>query len=142
MDPLTLTTAVVSLLASSAKVIAALSSFVSNVSDVSTLITRLRSEAEALRGIMCQLQSLILGKTTQPRKNRSSMISLEQLVTILTACMCTFSRLEQHLCDNEEALSAWARVKWAWKTPALKQLLEDLQQHKASLNLLLGIMQW
>ncbi|KAF8542666.1 hypothetical protein BDD12DRAFT_978924 [Trichophaea hybrida] len=146
MDPLSLSCSIVALLTTSAQLGSALYFFASNVSDVPNIIVRVTSETQALTAIFGQLQTLILGNGRKPDENRLCMVSLDQLVTLLTGCMCTYSELEKELADGqsgkeiENTLRLWTRFKWTMKTPELERLLGDLQLHKSNLNLMLGIM--
>jgi len=69
---------------------------------------------------------------------------VEQVVTTLSACVLTFSELDVFVqaLDSEQKMGILDRMKWIIKSNALKELLERLQQHKISLNLMLTILTW
>jgi len=82
------------------------------------------------------------------------MISIHQLVATLSGCVLVCSSLDKYLNEvvvgivdpsvpASKARLVWERVKWAaWKEAEVADIIEDLQQHKLSLNLMLGIIQW
>ena len=81
------------------------------------------------------------------------MISIHHLVATLSGCVLVCSSLDKYLnevvgiVDPSVPASktglVWERVKWAaWKEAEVADIIEDLQRHKLSLNLMLGIIQW
>ncbi|KAF8542752.1 hypothetical protein BDD12DRAFT_875843 [Trichophaea hybrida] len=143
LDPLSLVASIVGLIAASAKVTAALYSFAGSASDVPGLAARIRTETEALNPIFSQLHALIQGSGQMLESDYSSV---DKLVTDLRS---TFSQLEKVLANVRDTPRGqvegnvannhrtWSRIKWAWKTPELRQLLEDLQRQKLSLTLMI-----
>src|SRR5436853_414875 len=85
----------------------------------------------------------VLGASKASR-SRASLILVEQVVTTLSACVLTFSELDVFVqaLDSEQKMGILDRMKWIIKSNALKELLERLQQHKLSLNLMLTILTW
>lgn len=72
------------------------------------------------------------------------MIDVDELIITITACICTLSDLEKEVdclavIDN---MSIRARLKWAWAETTISGLLERVQHHKLSLNLMLTILTW
>ena len=67
------------------------------------------------------------------------MLKVEQVVTILSGCVLTFSELEKLLDELKigsfEVLDC---LKWANKERAILALIQRLQNHKASLSLILN----
>ena len=95
-----------------------------------------------------------------PKKSRLALISLHHLTATLTGCVLICSALDKKLSDvagvreanvhtgttiasgNKAGLLV-EKIKWAlWKEAEVKELVEDLQRHKLSLNLMLNIIQW
>ena len=77
------------------------------------------------------------------RHANTSDIAVDDLVVIVTGCLCSFSELEALLqgCSTDEPkgpqLNLWDRARWAAKEPELTRALANLQSHKTSINLLL-----
>ena len=92
-------------------------------------------------------------------KSRLTLISLHHLMATLSGCVLMCSALDKKLGDvaglreagvqtgtsgsgNKAGLLV-EKIKWVlWKEAEVKELIEDLQRHKLSLNLMLNIIQW
>ena len=92
-------------------------------------------------------------------KTRLSRISLQHLMATLSGCVLMCSALDKKLGDvaglreagvqtgtsasrNKAGLIV-EKIRWAlWKEAEVKEVIEDLQRHKLSLNLMLNIIQW
>ena len=94
-----------------------------------------------------------------PKKSRLTLISLHHLMATLSGCVLVCSTVDKKLNDvvglRETNIHAGTsasgnkagllveKIKWAlWKEAEVKELIEDLQRHKLSLNLMLNIIQW
>ena len=92
-------------------------------------------------------------------KSRLTSISLHHLTATLSECVLMCSALNKNLSDVAGLQEAGVhtgtsasgykagllveKIKWAlWKEAEVKDLIEDLQRHKLSLNLMLNIIQW
>jgi hypothetical protein len=102
-----------------------------------------------------QVQLFISGTSKKrPSYDRLKMISVDHLSTTLTGCVLVCSGLDNFLKglaglsnSNAQAVTGaklmWERVRWAvWKDSKVAVILQDLQRHKLSLNLMLTIIQW
>ena len=92
-------------------------------------------------------------------KSRLTFISLHHLMATLSGCVLMCSALDKKLSDvaglqkagvhtstsasgNKAGLLV-EKIKWAlWKEAEVKELIEDLERHKLSLNLMLNFIQW
>ena len=94
-------------------------------------------------------------------KSRLTLISLHHLMATLSGCVLMFSALDKKLSEVAGLREAGVhtgtsasgntvpaglpveKIKWAlWKEAEVKKVIEDLQRHKLSLNLMLNIVQW
>ena len=109
--------------------------------------------------VFCQVQLFIGGSTKVPKKSRLTLISLHHLMATLSGCVLVCSALDKKLNNvaglreagvhtgtsgsgNKAGLLV-EKIKWAlWKEYEVNELIEDLQRHKLSLNLMLNIIQW
>jgi hypothetical protein len=158
MDPLSITASIAGLIGLSGQILATINSlytFGKSARNAPESISRLKTEIEDLNGVFCQVQLFILGTgKKQPSHNRLSMISVHHLVTTLSGCVLVCSNLNKYLYEvagitdpNLKAITGvklvLERVRWAaWKESEVAAVLVDLQRHKLSMNLMLGIIQW
>ena len=112
-----------------------------------------------LHVVFCQVQLFICGSMKVPKKGRLTLISLHHLMATVSGCVLVCSAVDKKLNDvaglREAGVQAGTsasgtkagllveKIKWAlWKEAEVKELIEDLQRHKLSLNLMLNIIQW
>jgi hypothetical protein len=142
-DPLSVTSAVVGLLAAGAKLSSCLASFVSHVRDAPSLAQSTLQEITDIAAALNQLHTYLHGHK-QASTERGSLILLENLLATLTGCVTTFSDL-QHMVDKlaiSENMRIFDRMMWSRKQDKIYLILQRLQNHKASLALMLTILQW
>lgn len=151
MDPLSIMASVAGLLAATAKVSKSLSWLTTSLKDAPTLAKSALLEVDATRAALASLQRflvrLVEGPTTM---RRAAFIQLDQLIAILTDAVLTVSDLERlvgsfPIDDDAEASNFTgflARTKLVWDNEEISAAVGKLQQHKASLSLLLNIVQW
>ena len=93
-----------------------------------------------MSGILSHLQSFLLGNELSDA-SRTSLLKLDQVMTILSGCVLTFSELERILDEMKiEDMVMVDCMKWARKETAIKGLIQRLQNHKASLSLILNVL--
>jgi len=99
------------------------------------------------------MQLFVIDQSTMPKGNRLTMISLHHLLATLSSCVLVCSGVDKYVSrvagivdpsgPAGKAGSVLARVQWvAWKEVEVADIIEDLQRHKLSLNLMLSITQW
>ena len=143
MDPLSVTASIVGLLGAAGKITSLLYGVTTKVSNAPNLAKSVLTEVADVTTALEQLQTYVIGAADVP-SSRSSLIMLEQLLVTLSGCVATFSELES-LLDNLDLVSELrklARVKWGLKESRIVAILQRLQNHKASLILMLTILQW
>ena len=159
-DPLSITSAIAGLLTLTAQIASTACALCVAVKDVPASIRQIEDEMSDLNLVCCQVQLFIGGSTKMPNKGRLTLISLHHLMATLSGCVLMCSALDKKLRDvaglreagvhtgttsasgNKAGLLV-ERIKWAlWKEGEVKELVEALQRHKLSLNLMLNIIQW
>lgn len=143
MDPLSVAASVVGLLAAGAKITTFLSNLTSSMSDAPQLAQNLVMEVKGIEAAATSLQTYITGRT-QVSAERGSLILLDHVLTTLTGCVTTYSRLNVIINDlNVDGdMSVLDRLKWARHESELATIAQQLQNHKSSLTLMLSILQW
>jgi len=155
-DPLTVTAAVLGLVAKSAQLGLLSKKLYDSAKDAPESMVHIQQEIDDLHSIFVEMGSFIQGTAKKGASKRSlSMIKLNHLMTILSSCALVVSKLEKKL--NEVAglvdpttqkparglQCTVGRIKWAfWKEAEVGVLLEDLQRHKSTLQLMLSMIQW
>lgn len=114
---------------------------VSGSASAPSVAQAVQSEIHDFVVVLSQLQPLILG-TAFANISRASMIDVDQVLVTLTGCVCTFSELEKEVNGLGLATGIRNRLKWALAESTISQLVQRLQNHKASLNLMLTILTW
>jgi len=143
MDPLSVTASIVGILGAAAKVSSLLITFVQNTKGAPKLAQAVLAEVNGLSAVLSHLQTYLLG-TASSSKSRASLILVEQVIVTLAECVTTFSELEDVLgtARLESDLRIMDRVKWAMKESKVADIQARLQRNKASLSLMLTILQW
>jgi len=152
-DPLSVVASIAGLVAVSAKIISLLKDLYDSAKGAPESISRVRAEMQDLNVIFCEVQLFIMGQSRMPEGNRLSMISIHHLVATLSGCVLVCSGLDKYVSrvagivdpsvPASKAGLVSERVKWAaWKEAEVIDIIEDLQRHKLSLNLMLSIIQW
>lgn len=143
MDPLSVAAGVIGVVTAAAQVSKILTTIVKNTKAAPKLCASTLTEVNDFKAILTHLQTFLLGTATAP-KNRASLILVEQVIVTLTGCVTTFSELDEVLKGlvTEEAISSLDRVKWAMKELTIAAIVQRLQTHKASITLMLTILDW
>jgi hypothetical protein len=142
MDPLSVAASVAGLLALAGKITSVLST-ASSARTASITATHILNETQSLKYIFTQLKNL-MSHPTLARHDRLGMVSVDELVAMLTGCVMVFSELDEELKglgENDE-MGYWDRFKWEQKESTLKKIIERLAVHKASLNFMLTLLVW
>lgn len=139
MDPLSVIASITGILAVAAKV----ASILTQIEGASSTISALLTEINHVKVIFTSLQNF-LDRTRRINSARAALIQIEGVVTILTQTVLIFSELETVVnpLASQGTPSAWQRLTWASKETAALRLVNQLQRHKASLSLILQIIQW
>ncbi|RYP63018.1 hypothetical protein DL771_009473 [Monosporascus sp. 5C6A] len=145
MDPLSIAASVVGLLMAGGKIISILSQ-VTRLSDAPPLCRVTLDEICDISVALRQMQNFVTGQMVVPVERRQHVL-LEHLATAVTGCVLTKDELETLVDDLGLAYSGsgvtgvFDRAKWIRKEDEIRSLLQRLQNHKSSLNLILTIFQ-
>jgi hypothetical protein len=145
MDPLSITASIVGILAATAKVSESLHSTISTVKDAPHVLGVLSREAEEFRIALSMLQSLLVDlSSASPR--RTALIPIDHLIATFTECALTVSELEVAITPYtalpSQKIPLPTRLKWIRAENDCMKLVERLQRHKATISLMLNILQW
>jgi len=157
-DPLSVISAVVGLVAVSARLGVLCKQLCDSAKEAPTSMEQIKEEMDHLNLAFVQVGLLIKGTSKEkkrPSKTRLTMLSLHDLMTVLSRCVLLFSKLQKTLdgvaglVDPATQMPAKGvtctldRIKWAlWREEEVGVMLQDLQRYKLSLNLMLTIVQW
>lgn len=141
-DPLSVAASITGLIMAGIQITSTVGRFISNTTGAPVLAQTVSSEVHDFVRVLSSLQHIVLGSLGNMA--RTSMIDVDELVITITACICTLSDLEKEVdclavIDN---MSIRARLKWAWAASTISGLIERVQHHKLSLNLMLTILTW
>ena len=141
MDPLSVAASVVGLLTAAKDVSSAIDKIMSSRKRGFKEIREIKSTVDTLRSVLLQLQLLLISRSNINRE-RASLILVDEVVVTLTACVMTFSDLDGCVkgLAADERLGLLDTIRWASKATELKGYLQNLESHKASLNLMLNIL--
>ncbi|KAF2684199.1 hypothetical protein K458DRAFT_269951, partial [Lentithecium fluviatile CBS 122367] len=139
MDPLSIGSAVVGLIAAASRIGPVLYHFIANTRDAPSSAAQLFSEMQGITAVLQQLQAYLID-ASESSAGRRAMLSLRNIMTSLTACVTTYSRLERLVgkCVEEGQLK---RVKWLLHEREISELAQKVQGEKLNLVFMLTILQ-
>lgn len=158
-DPLSIAASVAGLLTITAQIATGAKALYTGVKEAPQSIAKIEQEMDDLHMIFCQVQMFLIG-AKRHNPSRLTMVSLHHLMATLSGCVLVCSNLDRKLSEvaglegkaafgnsSSAAESAGSyfltRVRWAlWKEAEAAEIIDDLQRHKLSLNLMLNIIQW
>ena len=139
-DPLSIAAGVVGILNAAAQASSVLINFTRSARGAPHQAQVILTEVNDTSGILSHLQAFLLGQEFADT-SRTSMLKLDQVVNVVSSCVLTFSELEKLLDElTTGEMGIIDRVKWTKKEAAIKNLVQRLQNHKASLSLILNIL--
>ena len=143
-EPLSIVASVFGIVSSATSIATALGNFIQRTRNAPTEFLDAKSEIEIIGSVLQQLQIFVLGASRSSRQ-RTSLILVDQVVAILSACVLTFSDLDHFVqtAGVKDNFSVLDRLKWVTSQSAtLGGILSRLHQHKISLTLMLTILTW
>lgn len=139
-DPLSIAAGVVGIITAAAQTSLLLTKFIKSTIEAPHTAQVVLAEVSDIGTILSHLQSFLLGRDS-PDTSRTCLLKVEKLVTIVSGCVLTFSELEKLLDGLKTTnLDVLDRLKWVRKESAIVSLIQRLQDHKASLSLVLNIL--
>ena len=139
-DPLSIAAGVIGVVTAATQITSLLIRFTEANKNAPAQVRYIVTEVTDIHSIILQLQSYIDSREGAD-SSRTSLLKIDQLVAILSGCVLTFSELEKLLDEMKvEDMAILDRVKWVRKETEILGLVQRLQNHKASLSLMLNIM--
>jgi hypothetical protein len=138
MDPFSVAASIAGILTLSGDIIQVLYSFGKNAFEAQESVNRVLSEIEIVRAVFSEIQRFLQDDFGEVDATRLTLIQIHK--TLLDGCEAIFTKLKKHIIDEEGKPTMWERVIWAAKESEIEGLMRDLQRHKSSLDLILGIM--
>ncbi|KAK3936615.1 hypothetical protein QBC46DRAFT_394652 [Diplogelasinospora grovesii] len=147
MDPLSIAASVAGLLAAGGKLVAVFT-LISRLSDAPPLCRAALTELCDISSALRQIQKFLQDQASIPSGRREHVL-LEHLAAALTGCVMTKDELET-VVDNLGLVyhhqSSWIsgtfdRARWIRKEKDIQTMIQRLQNHKSSLNLILTVFQ-
>ena len=141
-DPLSVAASVVGLLAAGAK-LASLLSETASLADAPSSAQAVLTEMREISAALQYLQQFLNGLMNVPA-GRQQYILVEHLEGTLTGCVTTYDELEVFIDELKivpSDMGVLDRFKWARKEKDVANIVQRLQTHKSSLNLMLTILQ-
>ena len=139
-DPLSITAGVVGFIGAAAQISSLLIKGIRSVKEAPRQTDAALTEVSEISSILCSLEAFLLGEEI-PDESRACLLQVDQLVTIISSCVLTFSELEKLLdelrTEDQDILDC---IKWATRESAITAIIQRLQNHKASLSLILAIL--
>lgn len=144
-DPLSVAASVAGLLTAAAAICKVLAPYAAAVRDTPQIALQVRSEIEEASIALASLQALASNLAALPAQ-RTLLIQVDHLVAILTNGVLVFSDLETCVgdlppVDPSTTPALLRRLQWTKKESDLKPILGRLQGFKASVSMILGILQ-
>lgn len=139
-DPLSIAVGVVSILTAAAQISSLLINFMRQSSSAPRQAAIVLTEVTETSGVLSNLQSFLLG-TEIANQSQTCLLQVDHVLAIVTGCVATFSELEETLGRVKmEGMDILDRIKWARKESGIMAIVQRLQTHKASLSLMLNIL--
>jgi hypothetical protein len=146
MDPLSVAASIVGILAAAGKISELLHCVVSSAKDAPHVVTALAFEVDDVRTAVSALQGLLMHHLISAPSRRTKLIQLDRLIVTLTEMVLTFSELETAVSPmvvpEGGKTPLKTRLRWPRIESDCSKMVEKLQRHKASVSLMLNILQW
>lgn len=139
-DPLSIAAGVIGIITAATQISSLLIDFTRQTRDAPRQAAIVLTEVTDTSGVLLHLQSLLLGAEAGDQSQRC-FLQIDHVVTIITGCVATFSELEELLDSlKTDRMNVLDCFKWARKESALAAVIQRLQTHKASLSLMLHVL--
>lgn len=140
MDPLSIGSAVVGLIAAATSLTPAIYRFVTHTHDAPKTASQILDEMNSVTAALDRLQTYLMG-ASKTNIARRSLLSLNNIIATLTACVTTYSDLD-HVVSKCVERGEVKRMRWLVNEAEITELVGRVQSHKVSLTLMLTILQW
>lgn len=146
MDPLSVSASIAGLLTAAGAVARLLNLYIATARDTPKIAAQVSAEMHEATIILSALRQLAQNMASVSAQ-RAVLISVDQIVAVLTDGVLVFSDLEASVgllplgAPSATRLAIWSRLQWARKETELASLLSRLQGFKSSISLMLNILQ-
>ena len=139
-EPLSIAAGIVGIFSAAAQITSLLIDFTESAKKAPESARSVLIEVNDVSGILSHLQFFLLDSKFSDR-SRTQLVQIDQVALIMSGCVLTFSELEK-LLDNIKAdgMGILQRAHWARREKAVLNLVQSLQNHKASLSLILNVL--
>lgn len=143
MDPLSVAASVAGLVSLAGQLVPALYNLGSAVKEASKDAQAAAAEVAGMSVVLQGLQTYIIGRQ-RANPQRLRLITVEHITASLTACVLTYSELDEVLkaLHADSGLKAWDRAVWFMKRDGIQNLIVRIQNHKSTFSCMLNILQW
>ena len=139
-DPLSVAAGVVGIITAAAHISSMLTKFTKNIKDAPEQAHVILTDVTDTSRILSHLQVFVLD-TGSVSQSRTCLLQIESVVAIVTGCVATFSELQRLLESiRTDEMTVLDRLKWTRDESSIRALGTRLQTHKASLSLMLGVL--
>ena len=139
-DPLSVAAGLAGVVTAAAQISTLLIKFTKKVKDAPKEAHTILNEVTDTSRILSRLQSFVLD-TQSSSQSKACFLHVESVIAIVTGCVATFSELQKLLNGLEsDEMTVVDRIKWSKDEPSITALGSRLQTHKASLSLMLEIL--
>lgn len=146
MDPLSVSASIAGLLSAAGTISKVLGPYIAAAQDVPKIAAQVSAEVHEATIVLSALDKLARNMTSVSVQ-RAALVSIDQVVAVLTNGVLVFSDLEAsvgRLPLGESSfmrMGIWSRLQWARKEAEFTVLLSRLQGFKSSASLILNILQ-
>lgn len=143
MDPLSVAASVAGLIQLTSKLVPALYNLGLAITEANKDAQAAATEVAGMSVVLQGLQTYILGRL-HANPERLRLITVEQITASLTACVLTYSELDETLqaLHADSGLKVWERAVWSIKRDSIQKLVTSIQNHKMTFACMLNILQW
>ncbi|KAI4189159.1 MAG: hypothetical protein L6R41_001658 [Letrouitia leprolyta] len=139
-DPLSIAAGTIGILTAATNVSSFLISFIKKSKNAPQSAKVVLTEVNDISGTLSLLQAFLLGKE-HPDLKRTQLLQVNQIVTVMSGCVLTFSELEESLNGlKTDDMGFLDCAHWAKSEKVIETLIQRLQNHKASLSLVLNVL--
>ena len=138
-DPLSVSASVVGLIAAGAKLV----SLIVRINDPPQVLTEVRSELISLKVVIDNLRTFV-ERSRSINATRISLVPLQDVILVFTQIVLVHSELEAFVRSRSSSSKLNQKLRGALGRDVRVGdcLLNQLQRHKASLSLILSIVNW
>lgn len=139
-DPLSVAAGVLGIITAAAQISSLLTKFTKNIKDAPEQAHVILTDVTDTSRILSHLQVFVLD-TGSVSQSKTCLLHIESVVAIVTGCVATFSELQRLLESlRPDGMTVLDRLKWTRDETSISALGSRLQTHKASLSLMLDVL--